>query len=69
MLLPSAPELTLLLAALSVATLTASYSVSSLQGRLDVMVSRGRLETVGLILGGIYLMYVLVELATAVALR
>ncbi len=69
MLLPSSQELTLMIASLAVATLTASYSISSLQGNYEILVSHKKLEILGLLLGGVYLAYVGLQFAIAVALR
>jgi len=69
MFLPSVLDLTLVLATISVSVLTASFVISSSQGKFEILVSYRRLEAVGILLGGMFLAYVFVQFAIAVAIR
>jgi hypothetical protein len=63
---PSQLDLSELLAALAVTILAMSYVVSSLEGRVELRIPRGDLETAGLLLGTVYLVYALALISARV---
>jgi hypothetical protein len=65
---PSIQDFSGVLAAMSVILLTASFIISSSGERYDVVVSHKKLEGVGLVLGVIYIFYVVLQFGLAVVI-
>jgi hypothetical protein len=57
------------LAGFAIILLVSAYLISSFEGEVDVLISHRRLETIGLVLGAAYLIYVIEQFAIALLIK